>query len=413
MTEPSVANSGILAAGKDPRTIITPHAFSVAEGLLYTPLASPLKRSIAICIDGLLISVLAEDAGVVFVALVLLTSYLGKRLGGFGRWAKIALYTLMTVVMIYAVSDNFTTTDADTDTKAPVTVPEAISVLPKVIALSLCEDASCAQSKASELADSLAASNIAREDAEAMLFAPLDELDIPDLDKAALKAQLAGRLQQLPAKAQATIQAPATKEPATKESGNQVSRIQAPVSQAPDNPAIEDQAPDNQAPESQASDNQSFAANNLLNDIADTEKVARAPVTLPISADGDDSGSKYSLIEWAKGILNDLGLGFGWAAFYFTVFTAWFDGQTLGKKLMGIRVISLDGSKLGLWDAFGRYGGYGAGFATGLLGFMQVFWDANRQAIQDKISATVVIDLTKPRLLPGQDMMHSGDARHE
>lgn len=408
MTEPSVANSGILAAGKDPRTIITPHAFSVAEGLLYTPLASPLKRGIAICIDGLLISVLAEDAGVVFVALVLLTSYLSKRLGGFGRWAKIALYTLMTVVMIYAISDNFTTTDADTDTKAPVTVPEAISVLPKVIALSLCDDASCAQSKASELADSLAASNIAREDAEAMLFAPLDELDIPDLDKAALKAQLAGKLQQLPAKAQATIQAPATKE-----SGNQAPRIQAPVSQAPDNPALEDQAPDNQAHESQASDNQSVAVNNLLNDIADKEKVAPAPVTLPISAAEDDSGSKYSLIEWAKGILNDLGLGFGWAAFYFTVFTAWFDGQTLGKKLMGIRVISLDGSKLGLWDAFGRYGGYGAGFATGLLGFMQVFWDANRQAIQDKISATVVIDLTKPRLMSGHDMMHSGDARHE
>lgn len=375
MTEPSVANSGILAAGKDPRTIITPHAFSVAEGLLYTPLASPLKRGIAICIDGLLISVLAEDAGVVFVALVLLTSYLGKRLGGFGRWAKIALYTLMTVVMIYAVSDNFTTTDADTDTKAPVTVPEAISVLPKVIALSLCDDASCAQSKASELADSLAASNIAREDAEAMLFAPLDELDIPDLDKAALKAQLTAKLQQLPAKAQATTQAPATKEPATKESGNQAPSIQAPVSQAPDNPALEDQAPDNRAPESQASDNQSVAVNNLLNDIADKDKVASAPVTLPISAAGDDSGSKYSLIEWAKGILNDLGLGFGWAAFYFTVFTAWFDGQTLGKKLMGIRVISLDGSKLGLWDAFWslrrlwrRFCHRSAGFYAGILG---------------------------------------------
>lgn len=412
MTEPSVVNSGILAAGKDPRTIITPHAFSVAEGLLYTPLASPLKRGIAICIDGLLISVLAEDAGVVFVALVLLTSYLGKRLGGFGRWAKIALYTLMTVVMIYAISDNFTTTDADTDTKAPVTVPEAISVLPKVIALSLCEDASCAQSKADSLADNLAASGMAREDAEAMLFSPLDELDIPDLDKVVLKAQLAGKLQQLPPKAQATTQEtttkePATKEPATRESGEQAPRIQAPVGQAPDN-----HAPESQAPESQASDNQSLAANNSLNDIADKDKAAPAPVTIPMPA-ADDSGSKYSLIEWAKGILNDLGLGFGWAAFYFTVFTAWFDGQTLGKKLMGIRVISLDGSKLGLWDAFGRYGGYGAGFATGLLGFMQVFWDANRQAIQDKISATVVIDLTKPRLMPGQDMMHSGDARHE
>ena len=42
-------------------------------------------------------------------------------------------------------------------------------------------------------------------------------------------------------------------------------------------------------------------------------------------------------------------------------------------------------------DCFGRCGGYGAGFATGLLGFLQVYWDPSRQAIQDKISATVVI----------------------
>jgi len=27
-----------------------------------------------------------------------------------------------------------------------------------------------------------------------------------------------------------------------------------------------------------------------------------------------------------------------------------------------------------------------------MLGFLQVFWDSNRQAIHDKISATVVID---------------------
>lgn len=81
--------------------------------------------------------------------------------------------------------------------------------------------------------------------------------------------------------------------------------------------------------------------------------------------------------------------------FYFTVFTAWFDGQTLGKKLFRIRVVQLDGTGLSLWDAFGRYGGYGAGFATGLLVFLQIYGDANRQAIQDKISATVVIDLHK------------------
>jgi len=103
----------------------------------------------------------------------------------------------------------------------------------------------------------------------------------------------------------------------------------------------------------------------------------------------------YSLTELLKGIIEDLGIGFGWAAFYFSCFTATWGGQTPGKKLFGIKVLQLDGTPLSLWDSFGRYGGYGAGIATGLLGFLQIFWDPNRQAIHDKISATVVIDVHK------------------
>ncbi len=101
-----------------------------------------------------------------------------------------------------------------------------------------------------------------------------------------------------------------------------------------------------------------------------------------------------SPMQWIMGIIDDLGLGFGFAAIYFTCFTAWFNGQTLGKMLFNTRVLQLSNEPMGLWDAFGRYGGYGAGLATGLLGFFQIYWDANRQAIQDKISATVVVDLT-------------------
>jgi len=99
----------------------------------------------------------------------------------------------------------------------------------------------------------------------------------------------------------------------------------------------------------------------------------------------------YKGVAWAKGFIDDLGLSFGWAAFYFSVITSIWNGQTLGKKLLGIRIVQLDGTPLSVWDSFGRYGGYGAGFATGLLGFLQIVWDPNRQAIQDKISATVVI----------------------
>ncbi len=58
---------------------------------------------------------------------------------------------------------------------------------------------------------------------------------------------------------------------------------------------------------------------------------------------------------------------------------------------MGIRVLRLDGEPITWWTAFERAGGYAAGFATGLLGFAQVIWDANRQAIHDRIVGTVVV----------------------
>lgn len=99
----------------------------------------------------------------------------------------------------------------------------------------------------------------------------------------------------------------------------------------------------------------------------------------------------HSVLEWGKSVLTDIGFGVGWAIFYFTFLIYWCHGQTLGKKLLGIKVIQLDGQELNLFAAFSRQGGYGAGFATGLLGFLQVFWDPNRQAIQDKVVSTVVI----------------------
>lgn len=110
------------------------------------------------------------------------------------------------------------------------------------------------------------------------------------------------------------------------------------------------------------------------------------------SSDIKDS-SEFSVVSWIKGLMADLGLGLGWAALYFSVFTAWWRGQTIGKKLLGIEVVKLDGHYPNLWESFGRYGGYGAGFATGLLGFLQIYWDPNRQAIQDKISETLVLRL--------------------
>ena len=90
-----------------------------------------------------------------------------------------------------------------------------------------------------------------------------------------------------------------------------------------------------------------------------------------------------------------LGLGVGWAMLYFTLLPYYWNGQTVGKRLLRLRVVELTGKPMTLLHCLGRYGGYAAGMATGMFGFAQVFWDVNRQAIQDKIAHTVVLDLSR------------------
>lgn len=146
---------------------------------------------------------------------------------------------------------------------------------------------------------------------------------------------------------------------------------------------------------------QSIESDKSIATIVGSNKGENLPdihTTIDTSKDSKPKQPVYSIIEWAKGIVNDLGLGLGWATFYFTAFTALWQGQTMGKKLLGIKVLQLDGTPLSLWDSFGRYGGYGAGLATGLIGFIQIYWDPNKQAIHDKISSTVVIDIKAARL---------------
>jgi uncharacterized RDD family membrane protein YckC len=67
---------------------------------------------------------------------------------------------------------------------------------------------------------------------------------------------------------------------------------------------------------------------------------------------------------------------------------------------MGIRVIRLDGKPLGWWRSFERFGGYAASLSTGLLGFLQILWDRNRQGLHDKAVETVVIRVGRTRVMP-------------
>ncbi len=98
-----------------------------------------------------------------------------------------------------------------------------------------------------------------------------------------------------------------------------------------------------------------------------------------------------TLFAWIRDAADEAGLVFGWGTIYLTLFLALWGGRTPGKKLFGTRVVRLNGQPLGLYMSLERAGGYAAGLATGLLGFAQVWWDPNRQAIHDKIAETVVV----------------------
>lgn len=97
------------------------------------------------------------------------------------------------------------------------------------------------------------------------------------------------------------------------------------------------------------------------------------------------------LISLIRSILDEVGIEFGWSALYFTFFPVIWRGRTPGKRLLRMRIVRLDGRPLGWWSALNRFGGYAASIFTGLLGFFEMFWDDNRQAMQDRIAATVVV----------------------
>ncbi|HMD01560.1 MAG TPA: RDD family protein [Candidatus Baltobacteraceae bacterium] len=77
-------------------------------------------------------------------------------------------------------------------------------------------------------------------------------------------------------------------------------------------------------------------------------------------------------------------------AFYgFTLF--WGNGQTMGKRLLRIRVVSLVRPHITLWTAIERALGYGASALELGFGFFQYFLHPNRRTVHDRIAETIVV----------------------
>lgn len=315
-----VDETGHQLTQKEVRQIVTPHAFTVADELIGQPLAKPLRRGIAMGIDGLVISGLAS-ASLIFVFPTML--YLCWNRYKAQKKNHLLLMVFATLCMVSTLSwapqlvQKESTSAADLDL-----TPTAAATLAEVsLALSTQDcDATCAEQKTKTLALELQNSGVSIKQQKDLLDGILDLTELEGMEKRELIEKYV---------AEPKVAAGASvKEPKEESSYSVLDKLK---------------------------------------------------------------NSDYSLIKWVKGILADFGLGFGWAMLYFTFFISWNKGQTIGKLLTGIRVVQLDNQPITLWAAFSRQGGYGAGLATGLIGFAQILWDPNRQAIQDKVASTVVL----------------------
>lgn len=322
----------------DPRDIITPEAFRVLPALYGLPLAGPWRRFSAIAIDALLVVVLAQSGGLLLAvaAAVLFFSWVDSRGsgGGIGRGLRslvgVSGSVMLFIAVLAIVQPLLNRLDDEED--APAQAAGTLQGRDAVAAgLGLARLHGCDDARC-------------REAELDRLTEALASSDMPAEQRRDLLLELASGSAETP------------------EEGAQLKRR---IEAALPLPAVV--AP-SAAPPTPVDDEVSARDQRIV---------------------GEDGS--FSVLRTLRSLADDLGFSFGWGAVYFTLLTVLWDGQTLGKRWLGIRVIALSGRPLSYWEAFNRYGGYAAGFATGLLGFLQVFWDPNRQAIHDQISFTAVI----------------------
>jgi len=80
-----------------------------------------------------------------------------------------------------------------------------------------------------------------------------------------------------------------------------------------------------------------------------------------------------------------------WLVLYFGLWVWQTNGQTLGKWLLRIRVVSLTHDYITFWQSAERALGYGASTLEAGFGFLQYFLYPNHLCLHDRIAETIVI----------------------
>ena len=79
------------------------------------------------------------------------------------------------------------------------------------------------------------------------------------------------------------------------------------------------------------------------------------------------------------------------AAAYFVGFWS-HGGQTLPMKTWHIRLVRVDGAKIGIVQGINRFAFAVLGFLAAGLGFLWALWDRDRQFLHDRIAGTKLIE---------------------
>jgi uncharacterized RDD family membrane protein YckC len=87
---------------------------------------------------------------------------------------------------------------------------------------------------------------------------------------------------------------------------------------------------------------------------------------------------------------------FGLAALYFTLLHTGRHGATLGKRVMGIQVVRLDGHRLSIPEGFERFVGYLHIPGSLGLSLLDLWRDPNRRQPHDRIVHTAVLRVLRP-----------------
>jgi uncharacterized RDD family membrane protein YckC len=399
---------------RDPRSIVTPDAFEVSDELLGLPLASPSRRFFALLIDlmviGLITAVTKSFAlvlGVVAAVVFIRAGFKRTPVKGsvFGRAMRFSvgcfgvIVAAVTALLWSIFGIDFGRNDAGDDFVSVAGRTEGGMVLEDAgigsllglagggLALERAQDADAARTAMRALVEAGRNVGLTRAQirtalnesvptdrawsaaAPDMIETVLDELTLDESSEASPTEATLGDLSAMPL------------EEALEEYGSTL------ASEAESDEARRAALRLRLMGEI-AGDTLRSLAGRLADSRDETERMREQLASTREQLDEATSGGIFGSV---RHFVDELGFGFGWASLYLTIFLSWWRGQTLGKRMMRIRVVRLDGEPINWWIAFERAGGYAAGFATGLLGFAQVYWDSNRQAIHDRIVGTVVV----------------------